>query len=165
MTNVHPAEVLRAVNRIISADISEDLFVTVLYMVLHLDTRELSIARAGHERPLLFWAGQTAAPIDSPGVAIGLMPVPVFERQLNEVTVPLRPGDLVVGYTDGITEALNASGEEWGAERFMDTLRDYSPLGPTKLLENVRHRLRLHVGAQPQSDDMTFLAIGFTEEP
>jgi len=64
-----------------------------------------------------------------------------------------------VAYTDGITEALNAAGEEWGQGRLFETLKQAAPEGAHSVLTNVRQRVERFVGQRPQYDDMTLLAL------
>jgi phosphoserine phosphatase RsbU/P len=159
--NPSPARVLVLLNQLLSQDVSEDMFVSVLYMVLNTVSRKLTVARAGHERPILSSGGSRPgfSVIDSPGVAIGMAAPEVFESALKEVTVDLKQGDVVMAYTDGVTEAMNPQGEEWGIDRFMDAIRVAADEGANSVLNNVRQRLERFVGNQPQYDDMTLLAL------
>lgn len=151
-----PAAVLREINRVLRDDLYEDMFVTALYLVYDEISRELRVARAGHEPPVLRRAGETVsfARIESDGVAIGLAAPEDFDAALTETVVTLAPGDLVALYTDGITEAQNAQGEEWGLERFVAALRE-APAGAESALAHVRDRLMAFVGDSPPYDDMT----------
>ncbi len=158
-----PSEALKLVNHVLSEDVSEDMFISVLYMVLDLASRELVVARAGHERPILTSADGRVSIIDSPGIAIGLAEREAFERTLADVRVSLKPGDVVVAYTDGITEAMNAKGEEWGVDSFLDAVRVAARDGASSVLNNVRQRLERFVGAYPQYDDMTLVALHVAE--
>lgn len=157
--HLNPADLLRSINRVLSRDISEDMFVTMVYMVLHLETRKLVIARAGHEKPLVVRADRRVEFIESGGAAIGLTSPEVFDRVIGEASVMLEPGDMVVAYTDGITEAMNAAKEEWGLLPFVDTCAQVSAEGANSLVNNVRQRLTRFVGDYPQYDDMTLLAL------
>lgn len=151
-----PAAVLREINRVLRDDLYEDMFVTALYLVYDEVSRELRVARAGHEPPILRRAGEAAsfARIESDGVAIGLADPEDFDAALTETAVPLAPGDLLALYTDGITEAQNAQGEEWGLERFVAALRE-APADAEAALAHVRDRLMAFVGNSPPYDDMT----------
>lgn len=157
--NMSPAAVLKSINRVMGPDIAEDMFVTMLYMVLHLDTRRLVVARAGHERPVLIAKDGSIRVIESTGTAIGMMDAETFEAVLDEATVDLQPGDVVVAYTDGISEAMNSQDEEWGMTNLLDACRVASAEGANSVLNNVRQRLRRFVGGRAQYDDMTLLAM------
>lgn len=157
--HLSPAQVLKLVNQVLAHDVSEDMFVSVLYMVLNTSTRELVVARAGHERPIVSHEQQDLTILDSPGVAIGIADTETFERVLEEIRIPLKPGDVVVAYTDGVTEAMNIREEEWGLDQLLDAIRVASREGANSVLNNVRQRLERFVGNRPQYDDMTLLAL------
>lgn len=160
--HLSPADLLRSINRVLDKDIAEDMFITMIYMVLHLDTRKLVIARAGHEKPLIIKGGQRIETISSSGTAIGLTEPAVFDSLISETSVMLEPGDMMVAYTDGITEAMNTSKDEWGLEPFIETCVGAAPEGSHSLVNHVRQRIQRFVGEYPQYDDMTLLALRVT---
>ena len=94
-------------------------------------------------------------------MAIGIADPATFEHQLRKTSLRLQPGDIVVAYTDGITEAMNMQEEEWGMERFMAAIRTAAEEGAHSVLNNVRDRLIRFVGNHPQYDDMTLIALRF----
>ena len=155
-----PAEVLKMLNRMVVVDISEDMFISVLYMVLNRKTRCLTVARAGHERPLLSHGDDSDIElIDSPGMAVGMVDADTFDEILQEKTVQLQVGDAVIIYTDGITEAMNRAGEEWGLENLLKAVRVAESTGAQRILGDVEERIFRFVGECPQYDDMTLLAL------
>ena len=153
-----PAATLRAMSRVMHADIAEDMFITMLYMVLDLETRRLTVARAGHERPALIRRGEIRF-IDGSGPAIGLMDAEGFSAALTESSEVLEPGDVVAIYTDGITEAMNVREEEWGLNAFLDACKVAAAEGAWPVVQNVRQRLQRFVGGRAQYDDMTLLVL------
>lgn len=161
-----PAEVLRSLNRALTEDLSEDMFVTAIYMVLNVRTRELTIARAGHEPPLLWRAGaEKPVFLESDGIALGMGGIALFEAALTETSVILQENDAVILLTDGIFEAQNAAGEEWGMARLESTLRTAAGGTPDSLLEAIRSELIQFIGAAPPYDDMTMVALRVTPLP
>ena len=155
-----PARTLSDLNRVLSINLAEDMFITMLYMVLNTRTRELTFARAGHESPLLKRAGsKTSEALPSAGIAIGLADPEIFFFAIKDVTIQLAAGDVVVVYTDGITEALNEKNEEWGLDNLIKTIDTESSAGTEMLIHNIRDRIAKHVCAQQQYDDMTLLAL------
>jgi sigma-B regulation protein RsbU (phosphoserine phosphatase) len=156
-----PARILRELNRVLSANLAEDMFITMLYMVYNTLTRELCFARAGHEQPLLRRAGQgMPEALPAAGIAIGLADPAIFDSAIQDVSVQLASGDVVVVYTDGITEALNEQNEEWGVGRLHETIAAATAgSGVEALVQEVRDRLARHIGVQQQYDDMTLLAF------
>lgn len=164
MMSRSPAEVLKGVNRVMYDDIAEDMFVSMLYMVLNVRTHTLAVARAGHERPAWNQAREKQfAIIDSPGIALGITDCAVFESVLREKTVQLSSGDVIVAYTDGVTEARNEQGEEWGVDPFLTAVSAAAPDGANAVLNNVQQRLMRFVGGFEQYDDMTLLALRILE--
>jgi sigma-B regulation protein RsbU (phosphoserine phosphatase) len=153
-----PAETLRAINRVMRPDIAEDMFITMLYMVLNVETGALTIARAGHERAALIRGGRIEF-LGAGGTAIGLTDDAFFEATLEETVCALAPGDVVAAYTDGITEAMNEREEEWGVNAFLDACRVAAADGAGPVVNNVRQRLERFVGGRAQHDDMTLLVF------
>jgi len=155
-----PAEVLNEVASLMSEDVANDMFISILYMVLNTDTRELVVARAGHERPVIA-AGDTGKTslIDSPGIAMGIGDTETFTSILQDVSTTLNPGDMVVAYTDGVTEAMNERNEEWGMDNFLAAIQANVHEGAHDVLTNVQQRVLRYAGSRAQYDDMTLLAI------
>lgn len=119
-----PAAVVREVNRLIQPDMPAAMFISLIYGILDLDTRVFTFCRAGHEPPLVLRSGSDETLTLRPGgMAIGLDSGPIFDDLLEEVSVQLNPSDLLVLYTDGITEAAAPSGEEFGRKRLVEALR------------------------------------------
>ncbi len=157
-----PARMLSELNRVLSTNLAEDMFITMLYMVLNTETRELQFARAGHERPLLCREGngiRVPKPLDAPGIAIGLADADIFDAVIADRSIQLEPGDGIIAYTDGITEAMNRDGEEWGLDNLSELVKSTAPKNPAQLIQSVQSAIARYVGAQEQYDDMTLLAL------
>lgn len=107
-----PAAVLGAVNRQVHASCLADRFATLFYGVFDAATRTLRYGNAGHNPPLVIRRSGSVVWLDTAGLPLGLFPDSTYE----EGTIQLHPGDTVIAYTDGVMEAVNESGEEWGAE-------------------------------------------------
>ncbi len=157
-----PAGVLRALNDVLSQDLSSDMYVTMLYMVLDLETHTVSIARAGHLAPLVV-PGNRGQPylIEANGMAIGLADREAFDALLEEKTVTLAPGDILLGFTDGITEAMDSKQNEWGLLNLCTTvqLSVMNRSDAQGLADRVRQRLLEYTGDTAQYDDMTLVAL------
>jgi sigma-B regulation protein RsbU (phosphoserine phosphatase) len=159
-----PAAVLRAMHAILTPDLAEDMYVTMLYMILDPVRRELRVARAGHVSPILH-PGNRAQPLilDAGGLAIGLGDEATFGAALEERLVNLNPGDMVVAYTDGVTEAMDGAGNEWGILNFVKTIQltgiDTDEQGAQGLIKTVHQKLMQYVGETAQYDDMTLVAL------
>jgi len=157
-----PTAVLRKVNRIVCEDISEDMFVSMLYMILDTRTLELTVARAGHVPPLVCPPPPAEAwEVDAPGIAVGLAGVDLFDAELADRTVKLAPADCVIVYTDGVTEAQDAKRHEWGVLNLAKTVQLTAVEGESAAAigRTVRQKLLQFVGDVPQYDDMTLVVV------
>ena len=158
-----PAAVLRAVNRVMSPDLEGEMFVTALYMILDLSARRVTVARAGHEAPVLYrpvTRGLTR--LESPGLGIGIGDPALFDEAIEDLCVPLEPGDVLVGFTDGLSEARNDQGEEFGVDRIMETVVRTSPLAAEAVVEALQERVRRFSGGRPLEDDLTIVVARLT---
>ena len=158
--NSSPAEVLRAVNRQLYPDIKEDMFISMAYLVVDPQNGAVTIARAGHDAPLLYRrAMQKVEVIKPPGMVVGIDSGSVFDRVTNDFAIPLERDDCLVLYTDGVTEALDANGFEFGVERMSESIRASAASGASGIVKRLIDELRNFVGAHPQNDDITVIAI------
>jgi len=158
--NPSPADVLRKVNRQLYPDIKEDMFISMAYLILDHQRNGITLARAGHDAPLLYRRkSQTVTPIKSPGMVVGIDSGSVFDRLTVDFTISLERDDCLVLYTDGVTETLNAEGDEFGLDRMMQSMRasanDSAPAIVKKIIGDVRD----FTGSAPQNDDITLIAI------
>jgi sigma-B regulation protein RsbU (phosphoserine phosphatase) len=159
--NPSPADVLQKVNRQLYPDIKEDMFISMAYLVLdHAHNGSVTLARAGHDAPLLYKrSAQSVTPVKPPGMVLGIDSGSVFDRLTNEVAVPLERDDCLVLYTDGVTEAIDGEGNEFGLERMMESVRASAANGAAAIVTRLIDDVRSFVGARPQNDDVTLIAI------
>jgi sigma-B regulation protein RsbU (phosphoserine phosphatase) len=158
--NPSPADVLKKVNRQLYPDIKEDMFISMAYLILDHAHNGVTLARAGHDAPLLYKRQtQTVAPLKPPGLVLGIDSGSVFDRMTNDFNVPLERGDVLVLYTDGVTEALDAEGYEFGIERTIQSVRASAGDGASAIVARVIEDVRNFAGSQPQNDDITLIAI------
>lgn len=123
-----PAAVLTAVNRALADSLRGGMYVTIVYAVVDVARGQVTLARAGHERPVLARPPATGrefqcAFVGGEGLPLGLVPTEEFAAVIEDCVVPLLPGDVLVLYTDGLTEAPNPDEKEFGGARLTDTLR------------------------------------------
>jgi sigma-B regulation protein RsbU (phosphoserine phosphatase) len=158
-----PAAVLRALNRQLYPDMREDMFITMLYFVLD-GSGTVSLARAGHETPLL-WRASThkTEVIESPGMALGIDSGDTFDEVIQDVTMALEPRDTLVAYTDGINEALDDEGNEFGQDQLRDVLQTAGPSGVDHLVTAIIDRVQRFSSGHPQNDDITLAAVQRSE--
>ena len=131
-------------------------YATVFYCALE-HTGALHYINAGHCSPLLFRRDGALESLDPTGMPVGILDPAAFEMQ----TVTLAPGDRVVIYTDGITEAQNAADEFFGRKRLRETLRAHPGAGCTELHDAVRQAVSAFTADAPQADDLTLAVLEY----
>jgi sigma-B regulation protein RsbU (phosphoserine phosphatase) len=159
--NPSPADVLRKVNRQLYPDIKEDMFISMAYLILnHQHDGGVTLARAGHDAPLLYkQQSQTVTPVKPPGMVVGIDSGNVFDRLTVDFAVPLERDDCLILYTDGVTETLNAEGDEFGLDRMMQSVRASATNGAQAIVRKIIEDVRDFTGSLPQNDDITLIAI------
>jgi len=158
--NPSPADVLRKVNRQLYPDIKEDMFISMAYLILDHQRNGVTLARAGHDAPLLYKrASQSVTPLKSPGMVVGIDSGNVFDRLTTDFAVPLERDDCLVLYTDGVTEALNSAGDEFGLDRMIQSVRASASDGAQTIVKRIIEDVRNFIGSLPQNDDITLIAI------
>ena len=158
--NVSPASVLHDVNRLIFPDIREDLFVSLLYLILERGSNEITLARAGHEPPILFHreTGEIEL-IEPPGLAAGIDEGPVFKRSVKDHRFTMDTGDILLLYTDGIIESENRMGDEYGVERLCEIVKMHSGTSSSELIQIINEDVIKFSEGTAQTDDITLIAI------
>lgn len=164
-----PRDLLIEADRIISRHLDSRSFITVSYVLLDLRSRTMRYARAGH-CPMIYMPG-SYAPSRTPqmltpdGLVLGLQldEGRTFTRLLEEVTLPLGPGDVFLLYTDGISEAMNPAGDCFGDARLGEVVGRHADLPADELRERILRELDAFAGSAPQHDDMTMVLIRVDE--
>ena len=158
--NPSPGDVLQKVNRQIYPDIKEDMFISMAYVILDHVRNTLLLSRAGHDAPLLYRrANESVTPIKPLGMVVGIDSGSVFDRITSDFALSLERDDCLLLYTDGVTEALDANGDEFGFDRLVQCVRASAPTGAPAVITRLIDELRKFVGTQPQNDDITLIAI------
>lgn len=159
-----PAQLLIEVNSELSMNIKRGMFVTMFYGVLNKETGHVTFASAGHN-PLIRVHGGSGHTelIKTKGYPLAMLPRGPFSERIERGEIHLTENDWLIQYTDGINEALNTEGEEFGMERFLAALQPSTFLGPKELSKHTLAELKSFVGEQDQYDDITFLAIKWLE--
>lgn len=153
-----PAKVLETVNQELSTDNETMMFVTAFYGIVDAKTGLFTFANAGHDPPLLARADEPISPLPPlGGTALGIL----SDATYAESTISLRPGDAVVFYTDGVTEAFDDNGELFSVARLKDLLDHARTLPVDKLCARVLDGVDEHAGKTPQSDDITCVVLRF----
>jgi sigma-B regulation protein RsbU (phosphoserine phosphatase) len=155
-----PTKVLAAVNRQLFPDIREDMFISMVYIVIDGVDGRLRLARAGHDAPLLFRKrGGEVSELRPPGLAVGIDEGDVFERVTRDLELNLEPGDCLLLHTDGVREAVDAQECEFGLERELRIFSEHAALGAEVVVTAIQREVRAFAGTAAQMDDVTLIAI------
>ena len=156
-----PGSVLGEVNELLHEDNDTGMFVTILYAVYNPFSGEFAFANGGHNSPLIVHPDGSSSMLPlTGGIALGVAPgLPYGQKSIN-----LAPGDLMFLYTDGVTEAMNAEGEEFGVERMQEVFAANPPQDPQEANEAIFKAVAEFAGDTPQSDDITCLALSRSEK-
>ena len=155
--DTQPELVLNAANRRIIADAGAGLFVTVFYAVLDPSSGELTYANAGHNPPYLLSAqnGNGVMELDKTGVPLGILDSMIWEQR----AVRLDPGDVLLLYTDGITEAQNSQEEFFDEDRLREIVRGSRGRQAVDIQDSLIAQVDDFVGGAPQFDDITLMVV------
>ena len=158
--NPEPSEVLEEVNSLLHEDNETQMFVTVLYAVYDPYTGDFTYASGGHDAPLLVRADGTSELLPlTGGIALGLIP----GLEYNQNSVTLNAGETLILYTDGVTEAMNGEGEQFGVERLRDVFSNSVPKDSSEATRMIFEAVSAFADGAAQSDDITCLTLRRSE--
>jgi len=146
------AALVATLNRQLYATTSPEKYATFYFALYDETTHALTYTNAGHLAPILVH-GSGVQMLDSTGTVVGAFPIASYE----EKTVTLEPGDLVLAYTDGITEPENVYGEMFGEDRLKDLAVKYAKADSTELIARTMEAVMEWTGAGELQDDMTMV--------
>jgi len=147
-----PAQVVSLLNRQIYASTAPEKYATFYFCLYDDSTGMLTYTNAGHLPPILLRGG-AAEKLDVTGTVVGAFPASLYE----EKQIALRPGDLLVAYTDGITEPEDAYGEMFGEQRLIDVLLKYQSAAAAEIVARTMEAALEWTGSSELQDDMTML--------
>ena len=154
--SIDPGKAIREVNELLYDENESLMFVTVLYSIYDPASGILTYSNGGHDAPMLVRSDGTTTLLPlTGGVALGIAP----DQKFLSRTVQLEPGDTVVFYTDGVTEAMNGDGEQFGLRRMSDVFAASPPRNSEQAAQAMFDAVKAFVGDTPQSDDITCLAL------
>jgi phosphoserine phosphatase RsbU/P len=156
-----PSGLVGAVNEFVARDNSTAMFVTLFLAYLEPSTGTLTYVNAGHNPPLLLSCGKNEVSLlKSAGTPLGLVEGMIYEERKTLVG----PGDLLVLYTDGVTEAMNGAQELFGAERLENLVARSGGAQAPVVLELIEEAVRSFAAGEPQSDDMTVVVAKWQDD-
>lgn len=148
------ASVMTRLNRLTCANCPANRFITLFFGLLDGETGELVYCNAGHNPPVLMRADGKRELLRGGGPVVGIIP----EMEYSEYRNKLEPGDTLLIYSDGVTEAANPQNEEFETERLVETVRLSRHLSASQIVERIRMAVAAHAAGAPQSDDITIIA-------
>ncbi len=147
-------------NKLIFNDIRKGMFITAFYGILDASKLIFQFANAGHN-PLII-LGQDTGKCEiytEPGIPLGVQNPKIFEETIRGKFLQLKKGDVIVQYTDGITEAKNIKEEEYGIDRLINIVTSNKDSKPSDLIKNLIKDVNNFCGEEPQYDDIAIVAI------
>lgn len=150
-----PAEMLQRTNELIMSDSDSDLFVTIFLAIWDPQTWQLSYASGGHNPPIVFRPDGSDTFLQARGMALGV----IEEAQFQSKQIQLTPNDVVLLYTDGITEAINEDFDEFGLERLRLAVNGGRQKDAATIITNITDAVRDHAGNMSQFDDITMVVL------
>ncbi len=150
-------DILASLNRILYDDLDQaELFITLFYVRYDAINRTLSYSNAGHVPPLLFRQSETACrELDAEGLIIGVRKDEIYE----EKQIQMQKDDVLLLYTDGIIEALNSSGEQFGRSRLCSILNDTHTGSPQSIIDAILMEVAAFCGTTVMEDDVTMIVM------
>jgi sigma-B regulation protein RsbU (phosphoserine phosphatase) len=156
LEEMSPAAALARVNDLLVPDAQHGMFVTAVYAVLSLETGELAYANAGHNPPLLLRSHtRELERFGTGGMALGVLE----GIRLEERSVSLKPGDHLIFYTDGVTEAFSPQDDLYGEERLQATIQAAAGGSAQAMLDAIDDSVVAFVGDTSPSDDLTIMVL------
>jgi sigma-B regulation protein RsbU (phosphoserine phosphatase) len=150
------AEGIARANRLICADSTGGMFVTLFYALLDPETGEITYVNAGHNPPLLYRRGlEVPTPLVRTGMALGVLEDAPFQQ----VALQLEPGDCLLLYTDGVTDAVDDAGQAFGLVRLERLVAERRNESAARIVAALERALDDFTGAVAPFDDVTIIAI------
>ncbi|OQY27871.1 MAG: hypothetical protein B6244_08965 [Candidatus Cloacimonetes bacterium 4572_55] len=155
-----PRETLVHVNSLLRRESDRRLFISLFYGIFDLENRTLLYARAGHNHPIFLNSKKNeCVMLDGKGMALGIAGTSIFEPNLEEVEINVQDGDLLLLYTDGVTEAMDEQREEFTEERLIKLIRKNQRESARNLMDIILEDVNQFVGKAEQHDDMTLVSL------
>ncbi len=157
-----PAEVMRRLNMLFCENVTRGTFISMIYGVFDVEARAFTFARAGHN-PVILKRSPSQEPdmVQPTGLAIGLVTGARFDDTIEERTLDLRIGDVLVFYTDGFSEAMNQAKDQYGDDRLARKVSDLGQRSATEILHAVAEDVHHFVESAGRHDDMTMVVVKF----
>jgi sigma-B regulation protein RsbU (phosphoserine phosphatase) len=157
--NISPKQVLIEINRRLYNDLDRRMFVTLIYGILNTTKATFTFCRAGHNAALHLGNKLSQQFLTPAGIGLGLDPGDLFNEKLEEMCIRLQKDDLLLLYTDGVTEAMNHRQEEYGEKRLFACLNSNKTKNVIEQKKELLDSIHKFINGQPQYDDITMVFI------
>ncbi len=160
--NKNASDVMSKMNAFVTDDMKKGMFVTMFYVILDSKNRIISYASAGHN-PMILYRHETHEtfflnPKGFP-VGISLPDEELFRKSISLEKIKLKKDDMLLIYTDGVTEAMNERREQYGETRLLSFIKENGHLHPEDFIANLDRDIKKFTGGYPQNDDITVVAV------
>ncbi len=156
------ADVMSRMNDFVTEDMKKGMFVTIFYVILDSKNRVISYASAGHNPMVLFRAETDETFFLNPRgfpVGISLPDDSLFRRSIDVEKIKLKKDDMLVIYTDGVTEAMNSEREQYGEDRLLALIKEFGRKSPDEFVDALNEDIKVFTSGFPQNDDITVVAF------
>lgn len=160
--NKNASDVMSKMNDFVTDDMKKGMFVTMFYVILDSKNRVISYASAGHNPMILYRADSNDTFFLNPKgfpVGISLPDEELFRKSISLEKIKLKKDDMLLIYTDGVTEAMNEKREQYGEDRLVRIVREHGRRHPKEFIKILEGDIKTFTGGHPQNDDITVVAV------
>jgi serine phosphatase RsbU (regulator of sigma subunit)/HAMP domain-containing protein len=154
-----PKALLSELNHKLFGSIDRQSFVSMIYGIMDINAKSFTFARAGHNSLLKLCGNGDYSILTPSGIGLGLIGGDVFEKNLQQISISLKKGEILVFYTDGISEAMNDQKEEYGEERLIETSLKCRGKTATEVKNNILESVDKFLGSRQAHDDQTMIIV------
>ena len=150
-----PKTCLERSNQLLFQSTAPEKFATLFYTILDTQNHSLHYSNAGHENPYLFCTQSATKRLSVGGIPLGMLPEFTFEQG----TIPIEEHSMLVIFSDGVTEAMNAEEDQFGEARIAEVLAQYKEAPAAQVIDQLVAAVKKHAAGHPQSDDITVVVL------
>ena len=150
-------EIVARLNNLLEESVSDGRYATLFYALISTKSNQITFSNAGHNPPYLFRVNGEIEELAEGGIVLGF----IANQTYKQKTVPFNKGELLLTYTDGITEALNKDGEEFGEERLKHVVQENASLSSVDLRNKILSEVDNHTKSEVISDDRTLVIVKY----
>jgi len=158
---VTPKQCLERSNTLLFNTIAPEKFVTLFYGIVDAERCTISFSNAGQENPILVTNGKIGKRLIAGGIPLGLIECFLYQEE----TIALKKDDVVILFSDGVTEAMNVNNECFCEERLIAVINECYSKSPEEIVEKILEAVQEHAGSNPQWDDITVMVIKSVGDP